>query len=808
MNKIKLSVRELVGYAYMSGDIGQEPISPERALEGTRIHKQIQSQMGNEYKKEYYLKHEFCYKDIDFEIEGRADGIITNENSIIIDEIKSTYKPIELINEFNYDYSHMAQAQCYAYFYCVKESLERISVQIRYCNIDTGEVKAIKNEYTIDELQVIFYDLIDIYLDWAKLRIEHYVSKRDTIDEIMFPFDSYRQGQRNLLVAVYQTINSKKKLFVQAPTGVGKTISVLFPAIKALNSNSNSKIYYLTAKSSTKQMAEDTIKKLQDRGLKLRATVITAKEKICCNDTFNCDAEVCPYAKGYYNKLNKVLLSAIKADYLYNREYIDKIAKEYTVCPFEISLELAYSSDLVICDYNYYFDPKVAFRREDFQDNTNDILLIDEAHNLEDRTRNMYSCELIKEKYYEVYKEIKSIEHLDKAIAKSLKNINTEFIALRKELKADNESSEDNESNEINDNIFKSNNKILEASPENLLKALRSFVAKTEKWMSDKKQYKNEKLEDLYFESMFFIKLSEIYDENFCYYLEKASNSFKVKIFLINTSEILRDILKNAYSAIFFSATLTPLRYYRQILGGDVKEDKLLMLDSPFDMERLNLVISRNLSMKYSLRDYNIDKICEYIHTVVRNKIGNYIVFFPSYTFLNKVLEMYDSLYEDKNEEIQYIKNTAPLQESEQLDILEQFYNKRNVVLFTVVGGVFSEGINLPNDMLIGTIVIGTGIPQISFERNLIKEFFDRKYNCGYDFAYKYPGFNKILQSVGRVIRTEEDRGLALLLDSRLMQKTYLELFPNHWKHYKQVYNTEQLENILKEFWDENDKDK
>lgn len=779
MDKIKLSVRELVGYVYKSGDISSDSIGLERALEGTRIHKLLQGQMGEEYKKEYYLKHEFSYMDIDFAVEGRADGIISNEDGIIVDEIKSTYKSPDTIDE-SYNLSHIAQALCYGYFYCLKESVDLIFVQLRYCNIDTEEVKIIKKEYTFDALEKFFYELIDKYLEWARLRVEHYISKRETIDEMVFPFENYRQGQRNLLVAVYQTINGRKKLFVQAPTGIGKTISVLFPSIKALNSNNNSKIYYLTAKSSTKQMAEDTILKLQERGLKLRTTILTAKEKICCNDSFNCDAELCPYAKDYYSKLNDVLLKAIKSGYMYNREYIEKIAREYTVCPFELSLELSYSSDVVVCDYNYYFDPRVAFQREDFMDNTNDILLVDEAHNLEDRTRNMYSCELIKEKFYDVYKEIKTISYLDKSIAKTLKNINTEFISLKKELSQDDENK----------------NKVLSDEPTKLLKALRAFVAKAEKWMNDKKGYNNEKLEELYFESMFFIKLSELFDENFCYYLEKNSASFKVKIFLINTSEILKSILKKAYSAIFFSATLTPLKYYRQILGGNTDEDKLLMLDSPFKTDKLNLLVSGNLSMKYTLRDNNIDKICEYIHTVINNKTGNYIVFFPSYAFLNKVSEVYEGLYEDN-----IIKNSASLQETEQLEILEKFYDERNVVLFTVVGGVFSEGINLPYDMLIGAIVIGTGIPQISFERNLIKDFFDKKYNSGYDFAYKYPGFNKVLQSVGRVIRTEEDRGLALLIDSRLLQNTYLELFPNHWKHFKVMYNASQLNSLLDKFW-------
>ncbi len=778
MDKIKLSVRELIGYVYKSGDIGGDSISVERALEGTRIHKLLQSQMDENYKKEYYLKHEFNYMNIDFVVEGRADGIIIEENEITIDEIKSTYKTLDTIDE-NYNFSHIAQALCYGYFYCVNESINSAVVQLRYCNIDTEETKTIRKNYTIDELTKFFYELIDKYLEWAKLRIEHYVSKRITIEEMVFPFENYRQGQRNLLVAVYQTINNKKKLFAQAPTGIGKTISVLFPSIKALNSNNNSKIYYLTAKSSTKQMAEDTISKLLNRGLKLRTTIITAKEKICCNDTFNCDAEICPYARDYYSRINDVLLTAMKSEYMYNRDYIEKLAKKYTVCPFELSLELGYSSDVVVCDYNYYFDPRVAFQREDFMDNTNDILLIDEAHNLEDRTRNMYSCELIKEKYYEVYKEIKSVSFLDKDIQKSLKNINSEFVSLKKEF----------------DDTEERKNKLLSEVPSKLLKSLRSFVEKTEKWMNDKKGYNNEKLEELFFESMFFIKLSELYDENFCYYLEKGK-TFMVKIFLINTSDILSSILKNAYSSIFFSATLTPLRYYRQILGGNAEEDKLLLLDSPFSIDNFNLIVSGNLSMKYTLRDNNISKICEYIHVTINNKLGNYIVFFPSYAYLNKVCDIYETQYDDK-----IIINSASLQENEQLEILELFYSKRNIVLFTVVGGVFSEGINLPYDMLIGSIVIGTGIPQISFERNLIKDFFDKNYNCGYDFAYKYPGFNKVLQSVGRVIRTEEDRGLALLIDSRLLQQNYLELFPNHWKDYKVIYNENQLNNFLNKFW-------
>ncbi|QSX06897.1 aminotransferase class IV [Sedimentibacter sp. zth1] len=777
MANVKLSVRELVAYVYKSGDLTTNKPSVDRALEGTRIHKLLQSQMDSNYHKEYYLIHSFTYCNIDFVIEGRADGIIAEDDKITIDEIKSTYTDLSVIDK-DYNLAHSSQALCYAYFYCYLENVTNATVQVRYCNIDTEEIKTISSDYTFKQLESLFYNLIDKYLDWAKLNVEHIINKRISVENIVFPFGKYREGQRDLLIAVYQTIKNKKKLFVQAPTGIGKTISVLFPAIKALNKVGNSKIYYLTSKSSTKQIAEETIKKLQQNGLKVRATIITAKEKICCNDTFKCDAEVCPYAKGYFNKINEVLINSLKTEYLYNREYIEQLAKKYTICPFELNLELSYVSDIVICDYNYYFDPRVAFQREDFLDNSNDILLVDEAHNLEDRTRNMYSCELVKEEIYDIYKEIKGLDFIDKNIKKAIRNINSEFVKLKKLMSEE-------------------KNMIIDAEPDDFLKACRKVVSKLEKWVNDKEGYNNEKLEDLYFKCKFFIKLSEFYDENYCYYISKEKG-FKIKIFLINTSEILRSILKNTYSSIFFSATLTPLKYYRKILGGNEDEDKLISLNSPFDINNLKLMITGNLSMKYSIRDLNIKKICEYINTVVSIKKGNYIVFFPSYSYLSKVLEVYESIFNDE-----LVVNMSTLKENEQYEILNKFDNENNVILFTVVGGVFSEGVNLPLNKLIGTIVIGTGIPQISFERNIIKSFFNEKYDSGYDFAYKFPGFNKVLQSVGRVIRTEDDLGMTLLIDSRLLSRTYTSLFPNHWREYNVIYNNIQLINTLKQFWKE-----
>lgn len=762
MDNIKLSVRELVEFVYKSGDINVKNLSVDRAMEGIKAHKILQSQMGDNYHKEFYLKNESVLNDIMFVIEGRADGVINENDEITIDEIKSTYTNLDLIDD-EYNSAHTAQAKCYAYMYGLLNNSEKLNVQLRYYNIDSKETKTIKHTFTIEELKTFFYNLLDTYIDWAETIINLRKERNKTIEELKFPFDKYRKGQRDFSVAVYQTIKSGKKLFAQAPTGVGKTVSVLFPAIKSLYEK-NSKIFYLTAKSSTKSIAFNTIKIMHDKGLKLRTIIITAKEKICFMEETKCEPEYCPYAKGYYDKLNIPLRQTIKNECLYTREFIEELGRKHELCPFELSLDLAYMSDIVICDYNYYFDPRVALQREDVFNKDKDILLIDEAHNLEDRTRNMYSPALVKEEFHEVYKMMKA----EKSLSKELFNINKKFIDIKKSLKEA---------------------KILEKPPDDLINALRKFVVKAEKYFSELKNEKApDEFTDIYFKSSFFIKISEIADDNFCYYADLAGDKTMVKLFLIDTSNVLKEIEKNALSSIFFSATLTPLKYFRYILGGD-EDDYILKIKSPFDIENLNLMITADISMKYTQRDLNIEKACQYINALITEKKGNYMIFFPSYFFMNKVYATYESLYPTLN----ILLQNQGISEEEQQDIINSFINERNVVLFTVVGGIFSEGIDLPLEKLIGAVIIGTGIPQISFERNIIKGFFDDKMNSGYDFAYKYPGFNKILQSAGRVIRTENDKGTVLLIDSRLCQYTYLKLFPDHWRHFKKIKSVEEV---------------
>ncbi len=774
MDNIKLSVRELVEFVYKSGDINVKNLSPERAMEGIKAHKILQSLMGENYQKEYFLKREFTVNNIQFIIEGRADGIISENNEIIVDEIKSTYTNLDFI-EKNYNEAHIAQAKCYAYIYCLDNEINNISIQLRYYNLDTEKTKTIPYNYDLKELELFFYELLNSYIEWAQTIIDLKKERERSINDLKFPFDYYRKGQRDFSVAVFSTIKEGKKLFSQAPTGVGKTISVLFPAIKSMNYKNNTKVYYLTAKSSTKTIAFNTVKMMVHKGLSLRTTVITAKDKICFMEETNCDPEYCPYARGYYDRLNIPLKDSVKNNCLFDREYIEETARKYDLCPFELSLDLGYMSDAVICDYNYYFDPRVALQRDDVFKNTNDILLIDEAHNLEDRTRDMYSPELIKEDFYELYKKMKKT---NKKLSSTLLNINKKFIEIKKESEGE--------------------PKILEGEPTDLTSSIRKFSTIAEEFINDKKNENiPDELIDMYFKSTFFIKISEIADSNFCYYVDFIGNKTKVKLFLIDPSSVLKEILKNAWSSIFFSATLTPLKYFRYILGGE-DDDHILKIKSPFDDENLSLMITSDISMKYTEREANIESACCYINKLISEKKGNYMVFFPSYSFMGKIYETYENLYDTSN----IILQNQGLNEEEQTEIVDKFKSQTGLVLFTVVGGVFSEGIDLPLEKLIGAVIIGTGIPQISFERNIIKGFFDEKYNSGYDFAYKYPGFNKILQSAGRVIRTENDRGTVLMIDSRLCQMTYIKLFPEHWKHYKKINNVNNLINEVKLFWD------
>jgi DNA excision repair protein ERCC-2 len=781
---IKISVRNLVEFVLRAGDLDMRFMGSGRAVEGTKAHQKIQKQNkekysvfnGEEYLSEVSLKHSVSYNDGTILIEGRADGILIDNNEVTIDEIKTVTKNLELIEE-DYNGLHWAQAKCYAYIYAIQNSLLLINVQLTYYEIDTEKIKRFIKTVTVSELKLFFDEIISSYFIWANITSTWNEERDNTIKDLKFPFDNYRDGQRELAVAVYKTVVEHKKIFLQAPTGVGKTISTLFPAVKAMGEGHTSKIFYLTAKTITRQVAEDAFDKMKLSGLKFKTITLTAKDKVCLSKGSACNPEQCKFAKGHFDRVNAAILDILKNEDTFTREIIENYSNRYNICPFEFSLDLTLWSDCVICDYNYVFDPRVYLKRF-FMDNNGDYtFLVDEAHNLVDRAREMYSAKFNKKVLLELKRDIKGI---DKIMYKALNKLNAFMVNMKKMC---------NESGYYRQDSL----------PNDILNDLDSLTKLLEVWLT-----KNEKSEiydnflELYFNSLSFIRIAELYDDKYITYVESSSDEVVLKLFCLDPSKLLREASKRGRSVVYFSATLLPLLYFKEILGGEI-EDYHLTLDSPFDKNKLKVMIAKDISTKFKYRENSYSKIVEYIYAVISAKNGNYMAFFPSYKYMDEVSSEFALKYPAIKLSIQ----KSFMTEDEREAFLQNFDSSDSeyTLGFGVLGGIFSEGIDLKGDRLIGAIIIGVGHPMICFEREILRKYYDVKSNCGYEYSYMYPGMNKVLQAAGRVIRTEEDRGTVLLIDDRFLEKRYERLFPSSWDYNMKISSCIEAEKVICDFW-------
>lgn len=780
MNKpeIKISIRNLVELLLRSGDIDNRLVSSTRMLDGTKIHQRLQREGGERYNKEVFLSYEYEKDEFVLRLEGRADGIISENDTIVIDEIKTTTRPLEMIDE-DFSLLHWAQAKCYAFIYAEQNQLQNICVQLTYFQMNTEEIMRVRNNYSFDGLQTFMEDLLEKYNIWAKMSERWTQIRNISIDQLQFPFEGYRKGQRELAVAVYKTIMQEKKLFVQAPTGIGKTISTLFPSVKAIGEGHISKIFYLTAKTITRQVAEEAFVKMRKCGLRFKSITLTAKEKICFTKEGSCNPEHCQYAKGHYNRINTALLDMLENSDEFTRDMIEEYAMKHRVCPFEFSLDLSLWADCIICDYNYVFDPRVYLKRFFLNHDGDYAFLVDEAHNLVDRAREMFSAELHKTDFLEAKKLMKSRQP---AIAKLLNKINSAMVALRKDCAEDG---------------FMTKNEQL----RDLYKLLNLFISVSEEWILSNQNSNIEgydRILQLFFDSVTFLKISEFFDERYVTFIETKSNEVRVKLFCIDPSFLLSEAVKRGKTAVFFSATLTPLNYFMEILGGDLT-DYNINLNSPFDSNNLCLLVGDTISTRYKNRENSYDKIADIIRAAVERRPGNYVVYFPSYKYMNEVYTRFVAKYP----EIETMLQQTGMTEEEKEIFLEAFRpDRKNIfVCFGVLGGIFSEGIDLKGDRLIGAFVVSVGLPQISTEQNIIMNYFNKKNGMGFENAYIFPGMNKVLQAAGRVIRSESDRGMVLLLDERFSSSSYRSLFPKHWAHSARINNQRDMEEKLDRFW-------
>lgn len=771
--EIKISVRNLIEYVMRSGDIDNTFRSNIPALEGTKAHQKVQKSYGDEYKSEYTLKHSLEYEEYTLIIEGRADGIFILPDEVIIDEIKSTVKNLETIEE-DYREIHWAQAMCYGYIYCIQNDLTTINIQLTYFHIETEKKKIFKRTYSLEELHNFIYLIVEKYIYWFSITFD-WVQKRDeSMQLIKFPFKEYRKGQRELAVATYKTIIERKNLFVQAPTGIGKTMSTLFPALKAIGENYASKIFYLTAKTITREVPINSMEILTNKGLEAKTIVITAKDKICSNHQVKCNPRDCIYAKGHFDRVNPAIMDIFENENMMTRDIILEYSEKHQVCPFEYTLDLCLWGDVIICDYNYVFDPQVYLKRFFDVAAGNYIFLIDEAHNLVDRSREMFSNQISRNSFKELKQTFKI------PYPKIYKSLNKSISVFKK----------------IKDDLDLKDEYYQKEEIGEFYYPLKNLIALMEPWLLEENTNEDyEKVLELYFNIISFIKISEFYDSHYVTSIEQTKGDIIFKLYCVDPSYLLNESLKRSRASVLFSATLTPLEYYMDLLGAS-KDDYHIKLSSPFPKSNLSLLVGDKISTKYKDRESTYEDVIQYIYTLVSAKEGNYLVFFPSYVYMEKVYELFIELYPELNLIIQ----DRGMNEQEREGFLENF-NGNEVIGFAVLGGIFSEGIDLVGEKLIGSIIVGVGMPMICFERDIIKDYFNHKDFSGFEYAYVYPGMNKVLQAAGRVIRSEEDRGTILIIDDRYGTYRYNNLFPTEWSHNIKVKDSMHIKNVLNKFW-------
>ena len=774
---VRISVRNLVEFILRNGDLvsGSSASDKEAMLKGSRLHRKIQKQMGSHYQPEVSLKKDTEYDDLILRVEGRADGIFSQDDRFCIDEIKGVYKNLELMEEPVP--VHRAQALCYAWIYLDEHELEEIDVQMTYVHLDTEVIKRFRETLTRAELRQWYKELTDSYHRWLAYQIEWRKKRNESMENLDFPF-TYRKGQREMVSGIYHAISKKEQIFIQAPTGVGKTMSAVFPAVRAIGQGMAETVFYLTARTITRTVAQDAFEILRDRGLLFKVVTITAKEKLCFCDKPECDPEKCPYAKGHYDRINDAVYELWTTEQSFDRETLLRHAQKRQVCPFEMSLDLAIWMDGVICDYNYVFDPNVCLKRF-FGENVsgNYLFLIDEAHNLVDRGREMYSASICLD---DVIETRKSVKPYSRKLWKKLGKVKKQMEELKQN---------------CSEWKVQENAGVL---PVSLLSVQGELDQLLEEPPS---QELVDGILDFYFEVRDFLNISELVDDNYVVYTAFGEDGrFYEKLFCVNPAENLQKCLDKGNSTVFFSATLLPLQYYRKMLSTR-SENFGMYVESPFEQSKRLLMICRDVSSKYTRRGYEeYHKIAEYIARMSWQKKGNYMVFFPSYRLMEDVYQVYQD--EFSVSWVRCISQHASMTELEREEFLNEFTeeSEETLVGFCVMGGIFSEGIDLIGDRLIGTAVVGTGLPQVSCEREILKDYYDEKGEQGFDYAYRYPGMNKVLQAAGRVIRTKEDTGTILLLDERFLNRDYRNLFPGEWSN-AGTCTLGNVEKYLQAFW-------
>ena len=815
---LEISVGELCFLSHRSRDLDfsrshrafaelQSGSSAHRALG-----KYLAALCKDSYFTEQVLSVDYGYCGFTFRVSGRADGVIVSSDGALpigVDEYKSTVSP----ESKKPNPSHKAQLCCYALMLMEKHDLKSISARLIYCKRDfsdqcmTAEAdnafKAHSYEITLSEAAAALERMLDFALWYVRHEELRQTEILPAARSIPFPYPTLREGQSELIRECYRCIKGGKRLFAQAPTGIGKTVSVLYPAVRALSDGYCDKIFYLTAKSSTRKEAHNAAGKLFSVGAHIRTVVLSAKSFMCRDpmrcasraDTPRCDPKYCVYARGYNACAKQAIDELLSTQNCFTSGVIIKIAERYKICPYELSLDLSELCDLIICDYNYVFDPAVYLRRYFSENPTHSgrfVFLADEAHNLPERVRDMYSAQLSS-------KELKSIlalipEEAPK-LGEAVKLLIDKMYAL--EALCHDELTKDADGK--NCGFWLDRNLYIPFA--DAVSAAKSACDKVRCAVADSNDQNgvfrlSERLCAMLGD---YLRIADIFSDGFLNCVEFDHGDVTVKLYCLDPSEVIDKCLSKAVSSIMFSATLTPPDYFADLLGSSGRASVTLTLPSPFPKENLCVVAAVSVSTRYDDREASVKKIANYIALTVSHKIGNYIVYFPSYKYMAEVLKVFSAKYPEVPLLVQQ-PEMSPEDRRAFIDSFPEDTGKLRVG-FCVLGGSFSEGVDLPGTRLIGTVIVGVGLPGLSNERNIMRDYFQNKYERGYDYAYTYPGMNNVLQAAGRVIRTENDRGVVVLIDDRYQTPLYRELLPETFSHIKYATTPREASDCIRRFW-------
>ncbi len=773
MKPFKIGVGDLVSFLYASGDLSSETFQNVSLLEGTKAHQYLQSKYQSVDQSEVPIQLEYVDDSRHIILSGRIDGILLHDGYTILEEIKSTRFNIN-DPDFIVNNEHLSQLKMYAFMYMKIHEINEIDGRVTYVQLGDYQLRHFEYIFHLNELEPFFLVSINDYLIWLNILAEHEQHKMASLKTLVFPFDNYRRGQREMMSAVYQTILEDDILYAIAPTGIGKTMASLFASLKAL-SDDTQKIFYLTAKTVGKQIALDTMDMLHEGSLETKTIEITSKDTICFLEKRECDPIKCPFAKGFFDRLQEATKDIFQSERLMSRPVVEYYARKHQICPFEYSLYVSYYADVIICDYNYVFDPITHLIRYFDEQNYKPLVLVDEAHNLISRSRDMYSSTLLKSNFIKLRR---AASKLKPTIRTGVKHVLDAYDMIESQLNSETFFS------------FKSLNK-------DFLDAIQYLMKKIENALKQSPNYpkKIDVLEG-YLEMLRFIKVYEFYNDAYLTNILKKDEELSVTIQCLDASQFILDTVKNkTYGSVFFSATLYPLQYYQELLTQNKGET--LKIQSPFERDRLKLIVMDQISTRYLDRSQSINGVVDIITSVVNAKKGNYIVFFPSYQYLNQVLDELPVLAAE------ILIQKRDMDPQLRTMMIERFrgQNDTSQLAFFVMGGMFAEGIDYIGDMLNGVIVVGVGLPMINETNNQLKDYYQTKFSKGFDYAYKYPGMNKVIQAVGRVIRTATDYGIAILIDDRFNSYSYRKLFPPEWKNYETLRSINQLDRKLLDFW-------